>query len=197
MKWWSSEFFRVTVVAVMLMIRIWTHALNLCPHTITVQCGGGMGLPAIGAGWHYGRSNNFETEVMVGLIPKYDSSNAKATLALKENFVPWHINLGSGFIVEPLTTSFYVTTILSNKFWVKQPSRYQPGYYGLPTKIRMNLCLGQRIVYTIPHKEWFVKGVTAFYELGTCDIYLLSAFGNKYLKPYDWLQLCLGVKLNI
>lgn len=195
MRWWSSKAVRLAVLMVMLATQIGARALNLCPHTVTVQCGGGMGLPALGAGWHYGRNNKFETEVMVGLVPKYDSSCAKVTMALKENFVPWHIGLGSGFSLEPLSTGFYVTTIINNKFWVKQPSRYQSGYYRLPTKIRLNLCLGQRIVYTIPRKEAFIKGVSAFYELGTCDIYLLSAFGNKYLKPHDWLQLCLGMKL--
>lgn len=198
MKWLSFRGrMRTVLILFVLMAAMSAHALNLRPSTLNLQCGGGMGLPTIGVGWQYGRSNNFETEVMVGLIPKYDSSSAKVTFALKENFVPWHIALGSGFTLEPLTTSFYVTTIVSNKFWVKLPSRYQSGYYGLPTKIRLNICLGQRIAYSFKRQDMFVKAVSAFYELGTCDIYLLSAFGNKYLTPFDWLQLCLGVRLQI
>lgn len=171
-------------------------AINLRPDAVTLQCGGGMGLPSAGVAWKYGTKQRFETECLVGFIPKYDSSCAKVSFTIKENFVPWHISLSPKFALEPLSVSLYFTTILSNQFWVKQPSRYQPGYYRLPTKIRTNLSIGQRVSYILPSKGWVVKSLSAFYELATCDIYLLSAFGNSSLSPADWLMLTLGIKLN-
>ena len=92
--------------------------------------------------------------------------------------------------------SLYFTTVLSDKFWMKQPSRYQPGYYRLPTQVRANLSIGQRVSYKIPSEHLVVKAVSVFYELATCDIYLLSAFGNSSLSAADWLMLTLGIKLN-
>lgn len=194
MRW--LNFRLIFTVLVITLLPGTAQSINLRPDAVTLQFGGGMGLPSVGVDWKYGAGQRFETELGVGLIPKYDSSCAKASFTIKENFVPWHIDLSSRFNLEPLSVSLYFTTVLSGKFWMKQPSRYQPGYYRLPTQVRANLSIGQRVSYKIPSEHLVVKAVSAFYELATCDIYLLSAFGNSSLSPADWLMLTLGIKLN-
>jgi hypothetical protein len=41
------------------------------------------------------------------------------------------------------------------------------------------------------------KQVSLFYELSTCDLYLVSAATNSYLKPKDYLSLSFGLKLQL
>lgn len=191
-KWWI---FRLTLLVGLLLRGFRCMGIDLAPDFYGVQTGGGMGAVTVGAGWAYGAKDRWETEVFAGIIPKYDSSSAKGILTVKENFRPWRIAAPKGFSFEPLTASIYFTSVLSNKFWAKQPSRYPSGYYIPPTKFRANIALGQRVNYE-PERKWLgISRISAYYELGTCDIYLLNAFGNKYLKPGDWLQLCLGLRL--
>jgi len=100
--------------------------------------------------------------------------------------------------MEPLTCGLYVNTVLSGDFWVREPDRYPHGYYNFSTKIRSNIFAGQRFTYNFDmDKVHIAKAVTFFYEIGTSDLYIVSAFGNSYLKPKDYLHLSLGLKLQI
>jgi hypothetical protein len=58
--------------------------------------------------------------------------------------------------------------------------------------------VGQRLRYDIPdgNHKW-MKSVTAFYELSSCDLYIVSAFTNHYLKPTDYLRLSFGLKFQV
>jgi len=164
---------------------------------VSLQVGGGMGIVSVGTGWSYGQKQNWETDLYIGLIPKYDSNTAKFTVAIKENFIPWKISVCKRISIEPLTASVYITSVLNNSFWTKQPGKYPQSYYRLPTKLRFNISIGQRLVWKQSEKCKLFDSISAYYEIGTCDIYMLSAFGNKYLKPDDWLFLCLGLRFNI
>ena len=194
MRSWLSK---LIVMAMVFSVPAISSAIDLIPDHFVMQSGGGMGIASVGTGWSYGSGKRWETDICIGLIPKYDSSSANAIISVKENFCPWKIRLNDKFNYEPLTASIYFTSIISNNFWAKQPDRYPSGYYILPTKFRINISLGQRINWSLPENKSKIKSLTAFYELSTCDIYILSACGNKYLKPDDWLQLCIGLRINI
>jgi len=148
-------------------------------------------------GWDYGKQHQWETDVMLGFVPHY-SSKSKATFTLKQNFMPWKIDLGNNFSMEPFACGLYINTVLSEDFWVKEPDRYPHGYYNFSTKIRSNIFVGQRFTYNLDtDKAKMARAITLFYEIGTSDLYIISAFGNRYLKPEDYLHLSLGVKLQI
>lgn len=191
----SSNFKRIVAVVLCLAAILRILAIDLRPDNISVQSGGGMGAVTCGTGWRYGKCGRWETELLIGYIPRYDSNSSKATVALKENFVPWQVRLNDSFTLEPLTTSLYFTTIISKRFWTQQPDRYPSGYYILPTKIRANISIGQRVRWHVP-KARLIDCFSAYYEFGTCDIYALCAAGNKEIKPHDWLQLCIGIKMT-
>lgn len=167
---------------------------KLIPSYAKAQFAGSMGLISVGPGWEYGK-HHWETDVLWGYLPKFDSDKNKITFTLKQNYIPWKKSLNRHFSVDPLTASFYFNTILSDDYWVKEPNKYPNGYYGFSTRIRMNIALGQRVTYLIPKsKRKFIKSITAFYELGTTDFYIVSAATNKYLKPENIIHLSLGVK---
>ena len=171
-------------------------AIDLRPRHISCQTGGGMGAVSLGTGWKYGRHQRWETDLFIGLVPKYDSSSAKVSFALKENFVPWQIRLNNKITLEPLTSSVYFTTLISDKVWRHLPERYSHGYYILPTKIRANISLGQRMQWMLSQKSSVVESISTYYELGTCDIYVLSAAGNSKIKLHELMQLCIGIRIN-
>ncbi|KAB5317756.1 hypothetical protein F9940_20210, partial [Bacteroides stercoris] len=92
----------------------------------------------------------------------------------------------------------YFNTVFGDEFWVNEPDRYPKGYYGFSSKVRIHAFLGQRITYDIdPRRRFTAKAITLFYEISTCDLYIVSAFTNKYLKPKDYLSLSFGVKLQL
>lgn len=170
---------------------------KLIPSHSKIQFAGEMGLLSIGTGWDYGKKNQWETDVFLGFLPKYDSNQVKITFTLKQNYIPWSIDLKKGFSLEPFTCGFYFNTLFNGQFWTREPERYPHGYYGFSSKIRANIFLGQRITYNIdPERRYTAKEISFYYELSTNDIYLLSAIGNKYLRPRDYLRLSLGLILQ-
>jgi hypothetical protein len=81
---------------------------------------------------------------------------------------------------------------------VNQPSKYPSSYWGFSTKLRANIFLGQAVSFNLEHhKKMLAKQVSLFYELSTCDLYLVSAATNSYLKPKDYLSLSFGLKLQL
>ena len=76
--------------------------------------------------------------------------------------------------------------------------RYPNNYYPFSTKIRMNLSVGERITYQWPgEKKRWVRSLTAFYEIGSCDLYLIDYIPNRQVGLKDVLGLSLGIKLQI
>ena len=170
---------------------------TLMPTYTKLQYAGGMGLLNFGIGWSYGKNDQWETDAFLGFIPRYSSDKAKITMTLKQNFIPWKKPLNKNFTFEPLTCSLYFNTVFSDEFWTQEPDRYPKGYYGFSTRVRTHLSVGQRIRFHIPDKKRiFAHSVTAFYEISSCDLYVVSAFTN-HLSPEDYLRLSFGLKFDI
>ena len=171
----------------------------LIPTQVVVQNAGNMGIFSIGLGWDYGKHRQWETHVLWGYIPKYDSTRGKLTMTLKENYIPWSIYLGKGWGFEPFETGLYINTVYGHEFWRSQPQRYPDKYYSaLSTKFRVNVFFGQRVTKVIPNNHrMFVKSITAFYEISTCDLYIRSMFTDNDVKLKDILGLSLGLKFQL
>ena len=155
---------------------------KMIPTHTKIQFAGNMGLLSFGTGW----------------VPKYDSKHTKVTMTLKQNYMPWSLHLGKGFSTEPLACGCYFNTVFGSEFWVREPERYPKGYYNFSSKVRSHIFLGQRLTYDIdPKQRHTAKAITVFYELSTCDLYLISAVTNSYLRPRDYLSLSFGMKLQL
>ena len=169
----------------------------LIPTNGVIQTCGNMGVISLGIGWDYGKCRQWETFVMLGYIPRFDSDESKITLTLKENFIPWRRDIGKGWWFEPLECSIYFNTVFGHDFWTKQPTKYESGYYPFSTRIRPNIAFGERFKYKIPHNmRKRIKSVTFFYELGTNDIYTMRFIRNGNGNFWDIFGLSLGVKMQ-
>lgn len=170
---------------------------NLIPMHTVFQYAGGMGLMSVGAGWSYGKEKQWETDIMLGVIPKYVSDKWKITMTIKQNYIPWRISVKKNMEIEPFECGIYFNTVFSDEFWTKEPDRYPDGYYGFSTRIRSHVFVGQRLRLLIPEKyRRLAKRVTLFYEISSCDLYIASAFTN-HLNLDDYLRLSFGLKFQI
>lgn len=171
----------------------------LKPSHIKLQYAGSMGFLSLGTGWDYGEKNQWETDILIGFVPKYSTGKTKITFTLKQNYIPLELPLGGkGFSLSPLTCGLYVNTVSGDQFWSTDPVRYPKGYYNVSTKVRFNIFLGERITFTIPpEKRQGAKSVTFFYEFSSCDLYIISAIQNSYLKLSDIVHLSLGLKVQL
>lgn len=171
---------------------------SLVPTHTRVHLYGDIGLVSLGLGWDYGKKSQWETSILLGVVPKYNSEEAKVTFTLRQAYIPWSMDVGRGFSVEPLMCGLQFNTVLNGEFWVKEPNKYPNSYYGFSTKVRGMIFLGQSVTYDIPEqKRSRNSAVSLYYELGSCELYVISAFTNKYLRPRDYLRFAFGIKFHI
>ena len=169
---------------------------SLIPKYQNLQFAGSIGLLSAGMGWDYGRQRQWETEFMFGFVPGFSSNKTKVTLTLKQNYVPWEVSLGKNWVLEPLETGLFVNTVLASDFWVKEPEKYPNNYYKFSTRVRFHAFLGQRIALNMKENFPF-RRITVYYELSSCDLYLISKFTNQYVQMVDILSLSFGLKFHI
>ena len=136
------------------------------------------------------------------LIPRYTKlqfagSMGMLSLGTGWNYYPWNIRIADKLSFEPLACGVYINTLLDRDFWGKQPDKYPQGYYWFSTRIRTHVFIGERFTLKLDTKKSWHKSISFFYELSTCDLYLINKIGNSYLKPKDYLSLSFGLKLQI
>ncbi|MGN0205881.1 MAG: hypothetical protein ACI4BC_01435 [Muribaculaceae bacterium] len=168
---------------------------RLKPRNFMAQYAGGMGFLSFGAGWEYGRSGQWNTDLLVGFIPKAYADKLRFTFTAKQTYTPWHWHFKPQFSLEPLTCGIYVNTIGGEEFWEREPAKYPSGYYTFSTKLRFYLFVGQSITF-YPRSDMF-RAVKLFYELGTNELYIVSKATNSTLRFGDILRLSFGMKFQI
>lgn len=167
------------------------------PTHVKVQYAGGMGFMSFGCGWDYGRKCRWETDILVGFLPKAYSDKFHMTFTIKQNYIPWSIRCCDRFAVEPFSCGIYLNFISGENFWVREPDRY-PGdhYYGFTSRSRIHLYAGQRFTYYLK-KDGLLRNITLFYELSANDLNIIAKCGNKSLKISDIVYFSAGIKFQL
>lgn len=169
--------------------------MKLIPNLGTMQYAGNIGTVSLGIGWDYGRHDAWETHVLVGFLPKYNTENFNLTFTLKENYIPWHIGIPDKMLFHPVCFTVFFNSIFGDEFWTEAPDRYPKGYYGFSSRIRINLGIGQRLDFDIPvHRRVRAERVSLYYELSVCDLHLVSAVPNRNITLGDILRVGIGVQ---
>lgn len=170
---------------------------RMIPTHAKLQFAGGMGLVSAGAGWDYGRHNQWETDFLLGFLPAKYADETHITLTLRQNYIPWNISLSSRFAYEPLACGLYFNFISGERFWMRQPDKY-PGtrYYSFVSRMRIHLSLGQRIRWNFQSDNLF-RSVSLYYEFSANDLNIISKVTNSELKLSDILFFSVGLKFHI
>jgi hypothetical protein len=175
--------------------KVW---MGLMPKGGKLQYAGNMGMFSLGPTWIYGHSRQWESSLLFGIIPRHAGGHSKITMTIKEDYIPWTIHLKHyGLDFQPLATGLYFNTVFSGHFWVKQPDRYPHGYYWFATRLRTNIYVGERLKINIPERRrFFADSMSLFYEISTCDYYLIQRISNSYLTPDKYLTLSFGIQFE-
>jgi hypothetical protein len=166
------------------------------PRHLVLQTAGGMGMIAGGAGYGFWR-DRAETDVLVGYVPKKYAGSTLSVFTAKFLYTPFTVPLSPQFDLRPLTVGFYVS-YTSGIINDGDRGQYTKGYYWFSADTRVGPLLGGRLSYRRPSTA---KGrshrLSAYYELGSNDLYLTSFFSNgnyRALSPVDILTLGIGLK---
>lgn len=163
------------------------------PKTFNYQFAGGMGVSALGIGWQYGKRDQASTDLMIGFLPKKFSERFRLTFTLKETYTTWSIRFCDAVSFEPFYCGLYITTITGGDFWGREPDRYPNKYYNFATRLRVTAFIGESITFYTKWKQF--PNITAFYELSTTDLGLVSSVTNSCLRPRDYMRLSFGLKV--
>lgn len=168
---------------------------RLIPTQASLQYAGSIGLMSAGWGWHYGKGQHWETDMLIGVVPRYHTEKFHTTFTIKQRYVPWHCMVSHRWTIEPLTAGVFFNTISGDDFWHSLPDKYPKHYYGFSTKVRANIFLGQRLRYNIPRSKRLAhQAVSFYYELSSCDLYIVSKATNKEYPWQETLSLALGLR---
>lgn len=169
------------------------------PTHLLLQTGGGLGQVAAGTGYALFK-NRLETDVLLGYVPrKYAGPAALSLASLKVMYSPYRLQVARKVQVLPLTVGAYASYahgIVNDGV----PGQYPKDYYWFSVDTRVGPLLGGRVTYLAPPlaATGQPRRISAYYELGTNDLYLASFFGNLNggLGFGKILTLALGVKAD-
>ncbi|OGX86710.1 hypothetical protein [Hymenobacter glacialis] len=168
------------------------------PAHLLLQTGGGLGQVAAGAGYALAK-NRLETDVLFGYVPRKYAGSTLSLASLKVMYSPFRLQVAPKVQVLPLTVGAYAsyTHGIAND---GVRGQYPKDYYWFSVDTRVGPLLGGRVTYLAPPlaATGQPRRVSAYYELGTNDLYIASFFGNLNggLGFGKILTLALGVKAD-
>lgn len=170
---------------------------RLIPTHLKAQYAGGMGFMSFGFGWDYGRKCRWESDILVGFLPKAYSDEFHTTITLKQNYIPWSIRCCRWLAIEPISCGIYLNWISGEDYWIRNPDRYPNSrYYAFSTKLRAHLFVGQRFTYYPKHKS-SLHHIAIFYEFSANDFDIIAKFCNHSLSLGDIVNFSVGIKFQL
>lgn len=152
------------------------------PNHVILQTAGGMGLVAGGVGYTLLR-DRLEADILVGFVPEKHAGSTLSIATAKLLYTPYTVPLSEKFVLRPLTVGVYVS-YTHGTINDEQPGQYPKGYYWFSTDTRVGPLLGGRLTYNRPSAASLTRQrrISAYYELGSNDLYLVSFFSNANRK---------------
>lgn len=168
---------------------------KLIPSQVKLQYAGSIGFLSLGPGWDYGKKKQWETDLLLGIVPNFSRGKAAMSFTVKETYTPWSVKMTGRWSFEPLSTGLFVNSVFDEDFWVREPERYPKNYYKFSTRVRFHVFLAQRFTVT-PNPYIPTRQLSFYYELSTCDLYIMTKATNRYVALHDILSLAFGIRLQ-
>lgn len=168
------------------------------PTHLHLQTGGGLGMVAAGAGYDLNKKKSLELDILLGYVPKSYGGSALSLASAKVMYSPWRVPISEKWELLPLTAGLYFS-YTHGTINDELPGQYSSDYYWFSTDTRYGPLLGSRLTFLAPpiNATGQARKISAYYELGTNDLYIASYMGNtKALSLGDILTLALGVKVD-
>jgi hypothetical protein len=168
------------------------------PRHLVLQTGGGLGMVAAGAGYEFAK-NRLETDILIGYVPKKYAGSTLSLASLKFMYSPFCLPIGEKVQVLPLTVGAYFS-YTHGTLNDELKGQYSSDYYWFSTDTRYGLLAGSRVTFLAAPvaATGQSRKLSAFYELGSNDLYMASYLSNRNggLSIGQLLTLALGVKAD-
>ncbi len=164
------------------------------PHHLTVQTGGGIGMASVGTGLSFAH-DRLDLDVLAGYVPRQHAGTTLTVVAAKAKYSPWKLPLASQLALTPLSVGIYTSYTMGLRNPGK-PDQYPDDFYWFSNTVRVGPVLGSGLSYALPNTAaGYPRSLTAYYELATNDLYLISyAQNRRALSLPDIATLALGLK---
>jgi hypothetical protein len=169
------------------------------PTRLLVHTAGDQGLLAVGAGWTASR-NRLALETLAGYLPRQYSITPMGVFTAKVSYTPWQLSIkNTPWRVQPLTVGGFASYTASRGLTTTRGSKYDEDYYWWSSHTRFGAFAGSSAGYVFrPTKRGHPRSVTAYYELGTNDLYFISWTSARGSLPFsDILTLGFGLRLQL
>jgi hypothetical protein len=167
------------------------------PQHLVLQTAGGLGMVAAGAGYEFAK-NRLETDILLGYVPKRYAGSTLSLASVKLLYSPFRLRVTEQLQALPLTVGAYFS-YTHGTINDELKGQYSAKYYWFSTDTRYGPLLGGRLTYLAAPvaATGQARKVSAYYELGSNDLYLASFISNsRSLTIREILTLALGVKVD-
>ncbi|MDO7877185.1 hypothetical protein Q5H93_20735 [Hymenobacter sp. ASUV-10] len=170
----------------------------LLPHHVIGQFAGGQGMATVGLG--YTSRRRLDLDLLAGYVPRRYSITPMGIFTAKATYSPWLVSLGqSRWQLRPLSAGGMLSYTASKGFNKTWDDKYSTGYYWWSAHTRIGGFVGGRLAYRLSNQSGRpARFISAYYELGTNDLYLVSIWHNiGHLPLRSILTLGVGVKVDL
>lgn len=163
---------------------------------LKLQYAGAIGFISPGVGIAYAK-DKMETDLYFGYVPKSVGGDHLFMLTLKNTYSPFTIKpRNRDLVIHPFSIGGFFNYSFGSEFSTSWPDHYPKGYYWWDSAIRLGFFLGGKV--TKPVLGLPFRSLSAYYELGSNDLYFISYVQNfRYFKPYEILNLAIGIKVAL
>lgn len=163
------------------------------PDFVVAQYAGSIGFVSAGGGYDI-FSKKGSLDFLFGVVPGFTGSTALETFTFKFNAMPIRIRVNPDVEIHPLNTGVYFCYTFGKEYSSDLPGWYPDGYYWWSEAVRVNLFIGGDVRF-VTHAFRKPKKFTAYYEIGTNEIKLVSYIQNKHaLNIWNILHAGVGVR---
>jgi hypothetical protein len=165
------------------------------PDFFVVQYAGSIGYFSAGAGYDIFQ-NRGRASLHFGTVPKGEGGPLNIFCA-KVFIEPWTVGLSEHMTLNPLDVGLMVSYHMGDDFKLSVPDYFASrNYYWWHTAMRLHLATESSLTIKMdPHR--FFKKFTAYAELNSNDLYLVSFVSNaETLKFEELIKLGIGVRLS-
>lgn len=169
--------------------------MKAIPNLYIAQYAGNIGFVSLGVGWDYGCNDRWETQLLLGYLPKAVMSDDMWTSTLRQHLVPWQVECGHLLTVNPVVFTLGINTVFNSEFWFTENERYPGDYYRFSSKLRAQIGIGGRVnLHFTNYKRKLTDRISLYYDLSTYDLAVISYVPNHNLKLSDILALGIGLQ---
>lgn len=165
------------------------------PHFIPLQFAGNIGLLSTGMGYTSNKQN-YELAILYGYVPASVALKNVHTITAKNVFPITRYGLKSNQMLVPYVGLGLSLEIGGNAF-LKLPDHYPEKYYRFPKAVHVIGFAGVKLQHTFQAPVLFFRGVDAYAETGTVDVYVWYKAISEHIKFHQIFSLALGINFLI